>query len=171
MQQNDTLEAIVKVRTNVSWTQHRICELTCAALTWLLPVFFHRMPTVIIQSSSSALYRQPGERHWTHSLTNRTFVITAAWHLFSLLFQKTALERQKPPHRWLDKVWYPAHFSQMPGEERQVRKGAGVANYSVISQSVDAYWSISDQIRSSLFSENLNLTMKNVYWTHFLTLK
>lgn len=52
------------------------------------------------------------------------FIIADVLTLVSLLFQKTALERQKPPHRRLDKVRYPAHFSQMPGEERQVRTSA-----------------------------------------------
>lgn len=125
MQQNDTLEAIVKVSTNVLNAAPDL-RAHYAALT-VLPGF-HRTPTVIIQSPSSVLYRQPGEGPQTHSRTlslyNRMFVIHDGLTLVSLLFQKTALERQKPPHRRLDKVWYPAHFSQMPGEERQVRRGA-----------------------------------------------
>lgn len=34
--------------------------------------------------------------------------------------QKTTLQRQKPSHRRLDKIWDPSHPRQMPGEGRQV---------------------------------------------------
>lgn len=39
---------------------------------------------------------------------------------FFVDFQKTAIQWQKSPHWWFDKVWDPAYFSEMPGEERQV---------------------------------------------------
>ena len=72
--------------------------------------------------SSSVLYRQPGE--WrTHTYTQQLcfFCTYRSWDFsFFVLCQKTALKWQKPSHRRLDKVRDPAHFSQMPGEGRQV---------------------------------------------------
>lgn len=75
-----------------------------------------------MQWYSSVLYRQPGEllTEYTHLHTPAVFVYEVCEIYFLLSYQKTALKWQKSSHWRLDKVWNPAHFSQMSGKGWQV---------------------------------------------------
>lgn len=57
---------------------------------------FRRTPTVIIQSSSSVLCRQPGERRRSHSQTG-CLSFTRAWHSFPSSSRKLLSSDRNPP--------------------------------------------------------------------------
>lgn len=63
----------------------------------------------------SAVQAARWENKWKH--THQLFFVYDNLKKFFFPHQKTALKWQKPPHRRLDKIWDPAYFSQMPGEE------------------------------------------------------
>lgn len=129
--------------------------------------FFCRTPTVITQSSSSVLYRQPGER--THSLTHKLDVYhwRRPHHLFPTSSRKLLSSDRNPPIDDLIKSGIlPTLVKCLEKNDKYVR-----ALWTSDAKQPLFHWSLADGPYRSInhkltsgdiFPANLNFTIKQI---------